>query len=185
MNEANNTYFSTTSRAFISLITGTNTELNQKVLDYELDGAFVTDDYEHPDIAGTEAFREELELVYPPGNDSIEQAVRKGVLVFPRPCAYRDRLEKWIRTKGLPLKQKMEMGSADGLIKCVAAGMGVSILPYSIIENGHKNGIVSVQEIGKTLASVPIIFIKRRDTFVTKPLEAFLELLTDQTIVKN
>ncbi len=164
----------------LSLITGTSTDLNQKVLDYEIDGAFVTDEYRVPGMKWTEAFREELVLIYPSGKASPEEAAQKGVLVFPRPCAYRERLEKWLKKKGLALNQKMELGSADGMVECVAAGMGVSILPFSSVENASKLGIISVHRIGKKLASVPIYFVKREDTLVSNALSAFLDLLADQ-----
>jgi DNA-binding transcriptional LysR family regulator len=169
----------------LSLITGTGAELNQKVLDYEIDGAFVTDEYRVSDIEWTEAFREELVLVYPSGKDSPETAAKKGVLVFPRPCAYRERLEQWFQEKGIALNQKMELGSTEGMIECVAAGMGVSILPFSSVEKASKIGVVSVHRIGKKLGSVPIMFIKRKDTLISKPLSAFLELLANQGEYKN
>ena len=169
----------------LSLITGTSTELNQKVLDYEIDGAFVTDEYRVSDIKWTEVFREELVLVYPSGKESPETAARKGVLVFPRPCAYRERLEQWFQKKGIALNQKMELGSTDGMIECVAAGMGVSILPFSSVEKAAKSGVVSIRRIGGKLGSVPIMFIKRKDTLVSKPLSTFLGLLTNQSAYKN
>ena len=161
----------------LSLITGTSTGLNQKVLDYEIDGAFVTDGYRVAGMKWTEAFREELVLIYPSGKKSPEDAAQKGVLVFPRPCAYRDRLEQWFQEKGLALDKKMELGSADGIVKCVAAGMGVSILPFSSVESALELGIISVHRIGRALASVPVMFVKREDTLVSKPLSAFLEML--------
>ncbi|MDA3791884.1 MAG: LysR family transcriptional regulator [Desulfobacula sp.] len=166
----------------ISLITGTISELNQKVLNYEIDGAFVTDEYRVANMKWTEAFREELVLIYPPGNESPETAAQKGVLVFPRPCAYRERLEQWFQKKRLALNQKMELGSADGMVECVAAGMGVSILPFSSVEKASKLGIISIHRIGKKLESVPIVFAKREDTLISKPLSAFLELLANQGV---
>lgn len=164
----------------LSLITGTSAELNQKVLNYEIDGAFVTDEYRVTDMKWTEAFREELVLIYPSGKESPEAAAQKGVLVFPRPCAYRERLEQWFQEKGLALNQKMELGSADGMVECVAAGMGVSILPFSSVEKASKLGIISVHRIGKKLESVPIMFVKREDTLISKPLSAFLDLIANQ-----
>ena len=164
----------------LSLITGTSAELCQKVLNYEIDGAFVTDEYKVTGMKWTEAFREELVLVYPSGKASPKTAAQKGVLVFPRPCAYRERLEKWFQEKGLSLNQRMELGSADGMIECVAAGMGVTILPFSLVKKASESGIVSIHRIGKKLESVPIMFIKREDTMISKSLSAFLELIAHQ-----
>ncbi len=42
----------------------------RKHLNYEIDGAFVTDEYRVANMKWTEAFREELVLIYPPGNQS-------------------------------------------------------------------------------------------------------------------
>jgi DNA-binding transcriptional LysR family regulator len=71
------------------------------------------------------------------------------------------------------------------MIECVAAGMGVSILPFSLVEKASKIGVVSVHRIGKKLGSVPIMFIKRKDTLISKPLSAFLELLANYGDNKN
>ena len=163
----------------LSLIIATSKALNQKVLNYEIDGAFVTEKYDLPDMSWTEAFCEELVLVYPSGKDSPVTAARKGVLVFPRPCVYRERLEQWFREKGLGFKTKMELGSADGIIKCVSAGMGVSILPLSLVEDLSESGEISIHRIGKKLASVPILFVRRKDTLISKPLGVFIKLITN------
>lgn len=164
----------------LSLITADSSELNRKVLHYEIDGAFVTDGYEMPNIEWREAFREKLVLVYPAGKLSVEKAAQKGLLVFPKPCAYRERLESWCQMKGIAIHQKVELGSADGMIQCVAAGMGVTILPHSLVKKAASIGSVSIRRIGKKLASVPIMFVKRKDASISKPLEAFLDLLSDK-----
>ncbi len=161
----------------LSLITEPSTELCRKVVDYQLDGAFVSDAYQLPDLVWSEAFSETLVLVCPAEKAPKETAAQKGVLVFPRPCAYRDRLEQWLRHIGLPLNQKMEMGTVDGTVKCVAAGMGMAALPLSTVEKASALNIVSIHSLDPQFESVPIMFVKRKDTRVSKPLAAFLELL--------
>ncbi len=162
----------------LSLITGTSVELNEKVLNYEIDGAFVTDEYRVRDMTWVEAFHEELVLIYPCGKESPEAAAQKGVLVFPRPCAYRRRLEQWFQERKIAPSRQIELGSADGMIECVAAGMGVGILPFSLVEKATKSGAIRVCRIPKNLESVSVMFVKRKDTLVSKPLGAFLDLLT-------
>lgn len=63
--------------------------------------------------------------------------------------------------------------------------MGVSILPFSSVKKASKLGVVSVHRIGKKLESVPVMFIKREDTLMSKPLSAFLEVLDAQSAWKN
>ena len=163
----------------LSLITESNTALCRKVIDYEIDGAFVSDDYKLPGLEWTQAFFENLVLVCPAGKEPLETAVKKGVLVFPKPCAYRERLEQWFRNNHLALNQKMELGTVDGILKCVAAGMGMAALPLSTVEKALALKTVSIHPIGTSLEAVPIMFVKRNDTLISKPLEAFLELLAN------
>ncbi len=71
----------------LSLITGNSTELNQKVADYELEGAFVTDGYKLPGLEWQDVFQENLVLVCPAGNEPPKTAAQKGILVFPNPAS--------------------------------------------------------------------------------------------------
>jgi hypothetical protein len=57
--------------------------------------------------------------------------------------------------------------------------MGVTILPNSLVEKTASLGSVSISEIGKKLESVPIMFVKRLDALIPKPLRAFLDFLSD------
>ncbi|THB81783.1 MAG: LysR family transcriptional regulator [Desulfobacteraceae bacterium] len=166
----------------LSLITGTSTELNKKVLDYEVEGAFVTDGYRTPGIQWSEAFYEELVIVSPTGNDRLLDAAQKSILVFPRPCAYRERLEQWLQANGLAPRRQIELGSSDGIVKCISAGMGISILPFSTVESAVKQGVVSIQRLDSSLASVPIMFVRRKGAHESKPLSAFLDLVSQSHI---
>ncbi len=163
----------------LSLITASSTELCRKVLDYQIDGAFVSDAYKQASLNYTPAFYEKLVLVCPAGKPPEETAQKKGVLVFPKPCAYRERLEQWFEISGLTLKKKMELGTVDGMMKCVAAGMGMGVLPLTTVESAISLNTVSIYPLGKDLESVPIMFLKREDTLISKPLESFIKVLTD------
>ncbi len=163
----------------LSLITGNSTELNQKVADYELEGAFVTDGYKLPGLEWQDVFQENLVLVCPAGNEPPKTAAQKGILVFPKPCIYRERLEAWFVSQGLSPAKKIELGSTDGMIKCVSAGMGVSALPLSAVETASRSGVISTHPIGKKLESVPIMFVMRKDILVSKALREFLNLIPE------
>ncbi|MGD4952652.1 LysR substrate-binding domain-containing protein, partial [Xanthomonas citri pv. citri] len=123
-----------------SLRTATTADLVAGVLDGTLDGAFVAGPIAHADLAATCAFREELVLVSARRWSSLAE-LRAGTpqsgptaLVFRTGCTYRQRLEQIFVEFGWPSAARFELGTLDGMIGCVAADMGVTLLPRAVVE---------------------------------------------------
>ena len=109
------------------------------MLDGTLDGAFVAGPIDHAELAATVAFREELVLVRR-GAGTASPALRAGTpesgptaLVFRTGCTYRQRLEQVFSEFGWPSAARFELGTLDGMIGCVAADMGVTLLPRAVV----------------------------------------------------
>ncbi|MFM9443788.1 LysR substrate-binding domain-containing protein [Streptomyces acidiscabies] len=51
------------------------------------------------------------------------------ILVFRAGCSYRRRLESVLRVRGAIGVRRMEFGTLDGILGCVGAGMGLTLLP--------------------------------------------------------
>ena len=120
------------------------------MLDGTLDGAFVAGPIEHAELTSTIAFREELVLVTARRWTSLA-ALRAGTpesgptaLVFRTGCTYRQRLEQVFSEFGWPSAARFELGTLDGMIGCVAADMGVTMLPRAVV---GKNDTVSVHKL--------------------------------------
>ena len=56
------------------------------------------------------------------------------ILVFRAGCSYRRALESWLASKGIVPRRSVEFGTFEGMVGCVAAGMGVSLIPRVLIE---------------------------------------------------
>ena len=54
-------------------------------------------------------------------------------LVFRTGCTYRQRLEQIFSEFGWPSSARFELGTLDGMIGCVAADMGVTLLPRAVV----------------------------------------------------
>ena len=129
----------------MSLRTSTTAELVAGVLDGTLDGAFVAGPIDHAELDSTVAFREELVLVTARRWASLA-ALRAGTpesgptaLVFRTGCTYRQRLEQVFSEFGWPSSARFELGTLDGMIGCVAADMGVTLLPRAVVgRNEHR-----------------------------------------------
>ncbi|MDP1513182.1 LysR substrate-binding domain-containing protein [Paenibacillus ottowii] len=117
--------------------TGTTEELIQLVLKYELDGAFVAAPVQHPELDTIEVGVEELALITGgqfPSIEQPEQLRNLTLLVFRAGCSYRQKLMDWLRLKGIIPAKIMEFGTLEGILGCIHAGLGVSLLPRSVIE---------------------------------------------------
>lgn len=168
----------------LSLLTGTTVELIKAIETHQLDGAFVGGLHQNSALIQEEVFQEELVLVSGSAFDSltslIEQIPHQTVLVFRTGCFYRSTLEHWFYQVGLVPNQIMEMGTLDGILSCVASGMGITLLPKSIAENCGLRQAIRCHALPPEIANVTTVFIRRNDTTPTSALRAFVALAHEQ-----
>ena len=164
----------------LSLRTATTADLVAGVLDGSFDGAFVAGPIEHADLISTVAFREELVLVTARHIKTLE-ALRAATpesgptaLVFRTGCTYRQRLEQTLTEFGWPTATRFELGTLDGMIGCVAAGMGVTLLPRAVV---GRNDSVSIHALGPAQSRVETLFITRRAAHEYSALRGFVSCL--------
>jgi len=161
----------------LSLTTGHTQFLMEKVLQYELDGAFIGGPCEHPELQAAPAFDEQLVLASAPGVALLEEAVAKPLLVYSRGCSYRDILEKWLQSMNRAQPVVMEFGILEAIIGGVSAGLGVSLLPMSVVRKHAAEGMLRIHEIPEPYSRMSTTFIIRKDTFVSSSLRTFMETL--------
>ena len=164
----------------LSLRTSTTAELVAGVLNGTFDGAFVAGPIDHAELDATVAFREELVLVTARRWTSLA-ALRAGTpesgptaLVFRAGCTYRQRLEQVFSEFGWPSSARFELGTLDGMIGCVAADMGVTMLPRSVV---GRNETVSIHTLSPAQAKVDTLFITRRSAHQYSALQGFADCL--------
>ena len=164
----------------LTLRTSTSADLVAAVLDGTLDGAFVAGPIDHAELSSTVAFREELVLVSARRWTSLA-ALRAGTpesgptaLVFRTGCTYRQRLEQVFSEFGWPSAARFELGTLDGMIGCVAADMGVTMLPRAVV---GKNETVSIHRLSATQSQVETLFIQRSGAHQYSALQGFASCL--------
>ncbi|QDF38487.1 LysR substrate-binding domain-containing protein [Bradyrhizobium symbiodeficiens] len=174
----------------LSLRTAPTADLVASVLEGALDGAFVAGPIAHDDLTATSAFREELVLVSARRWASLAE-LRAGTpesgptaLVFRTGCTYRQRLEQIFVEFGWPSAARFELGTLDGMIGCVAADMGVTLLPRAVVERSAMNGTVSIHNLSASHARVETLFIQRRTGHQSSALAGFAACLkTDEDVI--
>jgi LysR family transcriptional regulator, cell division regulator len=165
----------------VAIETGTTRTLTQAVLEYRLDGAFVAGPVEVDELEPTRAFMEELVLVSSPEYKSVPSALAEGkipkVFVFRVGCSYRQKLERFLAGRGLTLVNQLEMGTLEGIIGCVSAGLGITMMPFSVVESYVKRQEVAVHRLSPADARIETVFITRRDLVRSPALEEFMAML--------
>jgi len=167
----------------LTLRTAPTADLVAAVLDGSLDGAFVAGPIEHAELSATSAFTEELVLVTAQRWKSLA-ALRAGTpesgptaLVFRTGCTYRQRLEQVFTEFGWPSAARFELGTLDGMVGCVAADMGVTLLPRAVVERDHVQRDVKIHKLSPQHAHVETLFIQRRATHQSSALQGLAACL--------
>ncbi|MBN3564280.1 LysR family transcriptional regulator [Aliamphritea spongicola] len=156
----------------LQISTNTTADLIQDVLQHKLDCAFVGGPVEHPDIQVSQVIEEELVLVS--SNQSGTPAISQlPLILFRDGCAYRTRALNWQRHSGNHTQQLMEMGSLDGILSCVAAGLGCTLLPAAVVAASSHHPALHTEQLPTELGRVPTLMIQHKDAL---PLPALKDL---------
>lgn len=161
----------------LTLRTGTTCELLEAVLSHQVEGAFVCGPVSHPELEAEPAFVEELVVLTAPGVQSLDNLWARGevrVVVLRAGCSYRLRLEGILARRGIPAPRVLEFGALETVVGCVAAGLGVTLLPRALIGPVWHEGRVALHPLPPGEARVETVFVRRRDGYRSSALTAFL-----------
>ena len=121
----------------VELLTGTTGALVNRVMNFEIEAAFVSEPFAaSADLASLPVFQEELFLVTSKEIDKVCTARdlgRSTMIAFAQGCSYRKRLEDWLGADNVIPERALEFASYQGMIACVAAGTGFAIVPQSLL----------------------------------------------------
>ena len=120
----------------IELVTGTTGALIAKVVNHEVEAAFVAEPFTANGLETKAVFSEELVLIAPKGFPTIKTPKDIGhatLIAFATGCSYRRRLEAWLGAGKVVPERVMEFGSYHAIVLCVAAGAGIAIVPRSVL----------------------------------------------------
>ncbi|MDN6618114.1 MAG: LysR substrate-binding domain-containing protein [Corynebacterium variabile] len=177
----------------VSLRTGTTDELIRDVLEYRLDAAFVSGPVDAAELQQRTVFEEELVLVSARNSDDpadtllrhladdplpvIGASSMPRLLVFRNGCSYRNRLIELAGTKLISTIPIIEFGSLEGILGCVAAGMGVTLLPAAVVHQSVIRERLRIHSLPKELGRAETLFIRRSDSPLGPAMRRFNETL--------
>ncbi|SEH67886.1 DNA-binding transcriptional regulator, LysR family [Halobacillus karajensis] len=171
------TYHEQYPQVELSLQTGTTEELIKAALNRKIEGAFVAGEVNHPELEKINVFEEELVLVTKESvlsSTSFEQLKNQTFIVFKSGCFYRDTFEKWLGSKGIRTPKVMELNTLDGVIGCVKAGLGISLLPRSVVDNLNQSKNIKPFTLPQEYGVIPTSFINHKDIVKTQAFSKFV-----------
>jgi len=172
------TYVATHPQVDVVLRTGTTGELIDGVLEHRLEGAFVCGPVDHPDLEGEVVFREDLVILaarFAGALDDLLGTSNLKIIVLRAGCSYRQRLEAILASRGIVGVRVLEFGTLEAILGCVAAGLGITLLPRSIVASTGRGDEIAVHELPAAEARVETLFVRRRGAFVSSAAAAFLD----------
>lgn len=159
------------------LTPGTTSELIERALNHQVDGAFVCGPVDHPDLEEEVVFREELVVVTARAVRSLADVLKQRhpkIVILHIGCSYRQRLEDVLTRRGIVGLRRLEFGTIEGILGAVAAGVGITLLPQALVAERVRAGVLAAHALPADESRVETVFIRPRDAFVSGALAAFM-----------
>ncbi|HZU30838.1 MAG TPA: LysR family transcriptional regulator [Candidatus Angelobacter sp.] len=161
----------------VVLRTGTSRELRDQVLDHKLDGAFVGGRTGQESLEESEMWNEEVVLVGSSsfrGKVSLSGMSEVRILVFRTGCSYRSYIEAFLTNLGVNAIRQIELGTLEGILGCVSAGLGITMLPKSVIDESVYRTKLSTHRLTGQHSIVPTVFVRRANSYVSAAMTQFM-----------
>lgn len=164
----------------LSLVTGVTEQLQNDVLQHRLDGAFITESNQHPDLASHDVFEEELVLISEKNERTFEEIVEEPFLCFSEGCGYRARLERWYKDQKIRPQKVMEFGTLETILGSVSMGLGITFVPKSAVSHLEEKGAIQCHYLPEEYSRIKTVFVHRKDAYLTSTLEKFIETFEER-----
>jgi DNA-binding transcriptional LysR family regulator len=162
----------------LELRTGNPQVLGSAILAGELDAALVAEPIADAPFEKAFAFDEELVIVAPAGHPPIGKkgGLPRTVIVFEHGCPHRKRLEDWYASRDQMPERTIELASYHAMLGCVVAGMGISLIPKSVLTTFPERRRLSVHRLPRSKDRAQTVLIWRKGAGSAN-VEALQEIL--------
>ena len=154
----------------VELQTAPSRELVARLQARTLDAAIVGDEVDDEQFVRVPLYVEELVLVGALGTATMReprQLAGSTLLVFHgNGCAYRRRLEQWLHTQRVAPARILEFASYHAILASAAAGVGISLVPRSVLEIYPQRDAVSVSKVPAQMARIRTALVMQRGRHV-------------------
>jgi len=171
----------------LTLSTGVTAELKEKVLQYNLDGAFVTKSSitDDPALKQVDVFHEKLVLISSNKTKRINDIIEQPILRFSDGCGYRAKLNEWLLDENIAPNKVMELGTLETTLGSVISGLGIAYVPYSAVKEYETKNQIYCYELPKKYSEITTVFIYRKADYITPALQKFIETIDEIALLQK
>ncbi|MCG7339916.1 LysR family transcriptional regulator [Staphylococcus sp. ACRSN] len=164
----------------LNVTTGSSKQLVEHIKNRNLDGAFLSGVVNEKEIIQVPLYEEKMVVISQKGStDLLQNSLPQSIIVFEKGCFYRSYFEQWLKYNCISVQSIMTLNTLDGILGCVKAGIGIAMLPFSVIKN-RADIDVDFYEMNEIFEDVPISFVYRRDNIGTPAFLQLLSILQDE-----
>ena len=171
----------------LELQTGNPQQLATRLIEGEIDAALVAEPIADAPFEKAPIYDEKLILIAgadePPLTSARGQSART-LLAFEPGCPHRRRLEDWFAGQGEQPGRIVELSSYHTILGCAAAGMGISLVPESILSTFPERGRLSVHPLPPGQDRAQTVLIWRKGAASPK-IDALIDVLTGRGQAKR
>lgn len=142
----------------LELITNTTRDITKELLNYNVDIAFISGEPVNDELIVLNKVKETIVLV-----KQKEGSFKNVFLSFKNGCAYNEFGQNYLKQTYNKNFKVLEFGNYETILGCVKAGMGISLLPLSIIKKLKYENDLEIIEISKELENIPTCLVCRKD----------------------
>ena len=148
----------------LELRTGNPQILGAAILAGDLDAALVAEPIADAPFEKTFAFDEELVIVAAAKHPPIGKngSLPRTIIVFEHGCPHRKRLEEWYANRREMPERTIELASYHAMLGCVVAGMGIALIPKSVLTTFPERKRLSVHLLARAENCAQTVLIWRK-----------------------
>lgn len=166
----------------LEAIVGKSSDIEQNILDNSIDLGLIETQPEHPDITFVPFMKDFMCAIVPRKHPLAEhpsvslcQLAEYPFLMREHGSAGREILDACFSLHQLSVRPIWESSSTQAIVRGVAEGIGVAVLPYLLVERDIREGLVTMVPLTEPIRrNLNIIYHKSK--YLTPNMLAFMEL---------
>lgn len=161
----------------VSLILKTEIQksLSDMIIKNELDGAFISGEIASSKIKKVITFKEKLALVSSINIDDVHNLPAPIIVNSDPDCPYRKLLQKWLIYNNYKPTAIIEFDSLESILRGIDEGLGISLLPESILP---KNNNFFIYDLKNEFNELEIKFVVNKNVQTSSLLRNFINITT-------
>ncbi|AGF57552.1 DNA-binding transcriptional LysR family regulator [Clostridium saccharoperbutylacetonicum] len=158
----------------LTLKTETQKVLVNFIQKAELDGAFISGEISSSKIKKIFTFKEKLALVSSVPITDVNHLTSPIIINSDKICPYRKLLQKWLLYNNSKPAHIIEFDSLESILRGIADGLGISLLPKSILPNNNK---FFIYDLKNEFSELEVKFIANKNLQINPLLKDFINLV--------